>query len=110
MPTQKTEKPSLLAALGETLGSNSKLDPGSLDSALLWIVVVALLRKSAAIHLGMNKAGSSIIITLYDGDFPHKEFCDSIERAHHVLAAVARTYGGKNIPPAWEELIQQYYP
>lgn len=108
--TTTTVKPSPLADLAEMLGSNSLLDPAQLDARLLWMVTVALLRRGAAFHLGMSKSGTSFILTVYDGDFPHKEFCDNIERVHHVLAALVKVYGKKPLDPEWAEVVEVYYP
>lgn len=96
--------------LGELLGNGSRSSPEQLDARLLWMSVVALLKRGAAIHLGMNKAGTSYIVTVYDGDYPHKEYCDNIERVHFTLAALVKVYGAKPLPPEWQEVVEQHFP
>jgi len=99
-----------LNGLAEMLGQNSLIDPAQIDVGLLWMTVVALLRHGAAIHLGVNKAKSSIVVTIYDGDFPFKQFCDSIEQLHFTLAAVVKSYEKRDLPPDWQEVIEKYFP
>ena len=105
-----TDKPSPLADLDALLGSSSNLDPEHIDAGLLWMTVVACLRRGAAIHLGMNRAGSSFVLTVYDGDFPRKEYIDQIDRLHHVLAALVKVYGKKPLDPDWQERVDMYFP
>jgi len=105
-----TAASSPLSALGEMLGTNSLLAVEQIDAGLLWMTVVALLRRGAAIHVGVNKARTSVILTIYDGDYPHKEFCESIGRVHHVMAALVKVYCKGELSPDWQELVDQYYP
>lgn len=109
-PLSSPAASSPLSALGEMLGTNSLLDPEQLDAGLLWMTVVALLRRGAALHLGVNKARTSIILTIYDGDYPHKEFCDSIDRVHHVLAALVKVYMRGELTPEWQERVDLHFP
>jgi len=108
--TNSTGASSPLKELGVMLGGSSSLDPMYIDAGLLWMTMGALLRRGAAMHVGMNKAHTSVILTVYDGDYPHKEFCDSIERVHHVMAALVRVYAKKPLDPEWEEIVQKYFP
>jgi len=101
---------SSLSDLAAMLGGNSLLDPAQLDAGLLWMVLVVLLRRGAAIHFGMNKSSTSMILTVYDGDFPHKEYCDTIDRVHHILAALVKVYGKKPLEPEWQEIVEKYFP
>jgi hypothetical protein len=101
-------KSSSLAGLEQMLGSSSSLDLGLLDATLVWMTITSVLRKGAAITLALNKSGSSVIITLYDGDYPHKEFCEGIERTHFVLAAIVQHYGKEAAKGEWFEYLQQF--
>jgi len=107
-PSNGKGKSSSLSGLEEMLGSSSSLDPGQLDATLLWMSVVALLRRGAAIQLALNKSGSSVIITLYDGDYPHKEFCEGVERTHHVMAAIVQSYAKELAKGEWFEYLEQF--
>lgn len=108
--TGTTGAPSPLAELDELLGNDSRSSPMQLDARVLWMAVVALLQRGAALHLGMNKAGSSYILTVYDGDYPHKEYCDNIARVHHVLAALVKVYAKSPRPEGWDDVIEEFYP
>jgi len=99
---------SSLDALRGELGNSSSLDPDSISSSLLWMATVSVLRRGAAIQLSINKSKTSVIITLFDGDYPHKEFCEGIARTHHVLAAITRAYNRAGVPPEWEEELQRH--
>jgi len=103
-------KSSSLSDLEGMLGSSSSLDLEQLDAALLWMTVVALLKKGAAIQLALNKSGSSVIITLYDGDYPHKEFCEGLDRTHQVLAAIVQAYAKEHAKGDWFEHLEPYGP
>ena len=105
-----TDKPSPLVDLDALLGSSSNLDPELVDAGLLWMVMVACLRRGAAIHLGMNRAGTSFVLTVYDGDFPRKEYIDTIDRLHHVMAALVKVYGKKPLDPEWAARVEMYFP
>lgn len=91
------------AALAELLGQGHALSPEQLDPWLVWMSVVSLLSKGAALQLAMNRAKSSYILTVFDGDYPHKEFCDTVDRAHQVLWAIVMAYRGKQVPPEWQQ-------
>lgn len=99
-----------LSELDALLGNDSRTSPEQLDARLLWMTTVALLKRGAALHVGMNRAGTSYILTVYDGDYPHKEYCDNIDRVHHVMGALVKVYGGKPLPEGWAEVVEEHYP
>lgn len=107
---KSTGASSSIGALGELLGSGSRTSVEQLDARLLWMTVVALLKRGVALHVGTNKAGTSYILTVYDGDYPHKEYCDTIDRVHHVFAALVKVYGGKPLPEGWAEVVEEHFP
>jgi len=109
-PLSGTGKSSSLAALEQQLGSSSSLALEQLDATLIWMATVALLRKGAAIQLGMNRAGSSLVVTLFDGDYPFKQYCESVEQVHTVMAAVCQTYAKELAKGEWFEYLEQYRP
>jgi len=99
---------SSLDGLRGMLGQNSSLDPNGISYTLLWMATVSVLKKGAAIQLSINKAKTSVIITLFDGDYPYKEYCEGIARTNFVLAAITRAYNRNGVPPEWEETLQEH--
>jgi len=111
--TKKASSPtgtsgSSLGDLQGMLGGSSSIDPGGLNASLLWMAVVATLSSGVSLQVSLNKAGTSVILTLYDGQFPHKEYCEGLQRTHHVLAAITRAYLKHRVPPEWEDLLQEH--
>jgi len=105
-PTVSNGSP--LADLEGMLGKNSLIDPAGISHALLWMCAVSLLRKGASIQLGMNKARTSVVLTLFDGDYPYKQFLDDVDRVNFVLANVVLAYNKGGLPPEWFEEVERY--
>jgi len=109
-PSSQTEgSSSSLAELQGMLGGNSSLDLGGLSAPLLWMSVVATLNSGVSLQVSLNKARTSVIITLYDGQFPHKEYCEGLVRTHFVLASIVRAYLKKGVPVEWEDELRAAY-
>lgn len=105
-PMGKSASP--LDDLESALGVNSLLDPSGISHELLWMCMVSLLRKGASLQLGVNKAGTAIIITIFDSDYPFKQFIDDIGRVNFVLANVVLAYNKGSLPPEWFETIESF--
>jgi len=99
---------SSLADLTAMLGGSSSVSPDGIDMRLLWMSAVALLNSGASLQVGMNRARTSLVVSLYDGDFPHKEYCDTLDRFHFVLASVVQAYMKRKMPEDWVEVVRQY--
>jgi len=106
LPTGKQQSP--LGDLENELGLNSFLDPTGISHELLWMCMVSLLRKGASLQLGVNKAGTSIILTIFDSDYPFKQFIDDIGRVNYVLAQVVAAYNKGSLPPEWFDTVEMY--
>jgi len=109
--SSQTVKPSSsLVDLAGMLGTSSSLSADGIDARLLWMTVVALLNSGASFQIATNKARTSLVLTIYDGDYPHKEYCDTVDRAHFVMAAIVKSYLKRGIPPEWAEVVEMYFP
>jgi hypothetical protein len=114
-PGKKSSSPtgassSSLDALAGMLGSSSSVSPDGCNAALLWMAMVALLNSGASLQLSMNKARTSFLVTVYDGEFPRKDYVDSAARLNFHLAAVVKAYMRRELPEGWAEVVDQHFP
>jgi hypothetical protein len=103
-------KPDRLAALDEVLGQAAGVHPENIDATLLWMATVAVLRHGAALHLGTTRTGNSYVVTIYDGEYPRKQYFETEDDLHRLLAALVRVYEKGAITPEWAGYIQEFLP
>ena len=108
VPPNTATKPAGLAALEELTGRSAGLDPKEIDPTLLWMAVVALVRKGAAFQIACTRGRTGYVLTLFDGDFPFKQYLDNTAQLHRTLIDVVKAYEGKGISTDWEGYLINY--
>ncbi len=97
-----------LSELESAVGSGQSFDPGELDSSLWWMATVACTRRGAAIQLGTTRARNGWVLTIYDGDYPFKQYPEGTEHLHTILVRIVRAYMKSDLPPEWSRLLEGY--
>jgi len=100
---------SYAVVLAEMLGGSSSLDLTLVDASLLWMAMVASLKKGASLSLSLTKSQKGMIITLWDGQFPTKFYPEGDEEVNKHLAGIVVAYCGGHVPAEWEAVIRQYW-
>jgi hypothetical protein len=103
-------RPDRLAALDEVLGKDARVHPEDIDQTLLWMALVTTLRHGAAMHIGTTRTGNCYVVTVYDGEYPRKQYFETEAELHRLFAALVRVYEKNNMTPEWAGYIQQYLP
>ena len=103
-------KPDRLAALDEVLGQAAGVRPQDIDATLLWMATVSVLRHGAAMHIGTTRTGNSYVVTVYDGEYPRKQYFENESDLHRLLAALVRVYEKNSMSPEWAGYIQEFLP